>query len=42
MTKQIVAVLALSLISSSAFASQAKNLVTGGGDHGLILGASDC
>lgn len=40
MTKQIVAVLALSLISSSAFASQAKNLVTGGGDKGLILGAS--
>ncbi len=39
MTKQIVAVLALSLISSSAFASQAKNLVTGSGDAGSILGA---
>jgi hypothetical protein len=37
MTKKIVAVLALSLVSSSAFASQAKNIVTGGGDAGNIL-----
>ncbi len=40
MTKKVVAVLALSLISSSAFASQAKNLVTGGGDGGNILGTT--
>ncbi len=40
MTKKIVAVLALSLVSVSAFASQAKNLVTGTGDAGSILGGS--
>jgi hypothetical protein len=38
MTKKIVAVLALSLVSSSAFASQAKNIISGGGDGGNILG----
>jgi len=38
MTKKIVAVLALSLVSTGAFASQAKNLVSGGGDAGNILG----
>jgi hypothetical protein len=37
MTKKIVAVLALSLVASNAFASQAKNIVTGGGDAGNIL-----
>lgn len=37
MTKKIVAVLALSLVASSAFASQAKNIVTGAGDGGLFL-----
>ena len=40
MTKKIVAVMALSLVASSAFASQAKNLVTGGGDAGFILGTN--
>lgn len=40
MTKKIVAVLALSLVSTGAFASQAKNLVSGGGDGGNILGTS--
>lgn len=38
MTKKIVAVLALSLVASNAFASQAKNIVSGGGDGGNILG----
>ena len=38
MTKKIVAVVALSLAASSAFASQARNLVSGGGDAGNILG----
>jgi hypothetical protein len=37
MQKKILAVLALSLISSNAFASRAKNLVTGTGDGGFIL-----
>lgn len=40
MTKRIVAVVALCLVSSSAFASQAKNIVTGGGDGGSILGGT--
>lgn len=40
MTKRIVAVIALCLVSSSAFASQAKNIVTGGGDGGNILGGT--
>jgi len=40
MTKRIIAVIALCLVSSSAFASQAKNIVTGGGDGGKILGAT--
>ncbi len=40
MTKKIIAVLALSLVSSSAFASQAKNIVSGGGDGGNILGGN--
>ena len=37
MQKKILAVLALSLISSNAFASRAKNLVTGTGDGGNFL-----
>ncbi|MBU6374751.1 MAG: hypothetical protein KGQ59_02035 [Bdellovibrionales bacterium] len=37
MTKKIVAVLALSLVSASAFASQAHNIISGGGDGGRIL-----
>ena len=40
MTKKIVAVLALSLVSTGAFASQAKNLVSGGGDAGTEEGAA--
>jgi len=40
MQKKILAVLALSLISSNAFASRAKNLVTGTGDGGNFLGTN--
>jgi len=40
MQKKILAVLALSLISSNAFASRAKNLVTGTGDGGSFLGTT--
>ena len=40
MTKRIVAVLALSLASTSAFASQAHNIVSGGGDADRILCAN--
>jgi len=39
MTKKIVAVLALSLVASNAFASQAKNKVSGTGEAIGILGA---
>jgi len=40
MTKKVVAVLALSVLSSNAFASQAKNTISGGGDGGRILGGA--
>jgi hypothetical protein len=40
MTKKIAAVLALSLVASNAFASQARNIVSGGGDGGNIFGGT--